>query len=83
MPRSLTPTWSVIFCLVFSLIVLDGVVNAAELCTPTYCVCLGECPESYATAYNRYVQSIVRKPPEDRATLRRRYSNLVLDGNEK
>ena len=72
MPRSLPPTWSMMFfLLVVSLIVLrKDVVEAAELCTPTYCVCLGECPESYATAYNRYVQSIVRKPPEDRATLR-------------
>ena len=70
MPRSLTPTWSVIFCLVFSLIVLDGVVNAAELCTPTYCVCLGECPESYATAYNRYVQLYRPEASGGQGTLR-------------
>ena len=55
MPRSLPPTWSVIFfLLVVSLIVLlNDMVAAAELCTPTYCVCLGECPESYESAYNR------------------------------
>ena len=71
MSRYLPPTWSMIFfLLVGSLVVRKDVVDAAELCSPTYCVCLGKCPESYETAYNRYVQSIVRKPTEDRATLR-------------